>query len=142
LDITQLENESASIVGEYLVRVQIPPEDVTQVLDAITSVAPLTYGRYEQVAFRSKTGTLQFKPLEGSKPGQTSLYQLPSDEISFTLPQDEQILAAVIETIFESHPYEEPVIMIQPVMSTRFKYESANDNPNKWWHKEQNQSDL
>ena len=142
MDITQLENESASIVGEYLVRVQIPPEDVTQVLDAITSVAPLTYGRYEQVAFRSKTGTLQFKPLEGSKPGQASLYQLPSDEISFTLPQDEQMLAAVIEAIFESHPYEEPVILIQPVMGTRFKHESAQDNPNKWWHREEDESDL
>jgi hypothetical protein len=135
LDLTQLETESASIVAEYLVRVQIPPEDVSRVLAAITSIAPLRYGKYEHVAFRSNTGTLQFKPLEGSKPVETDLLQLPSDDISFTLPQDDQIVAAVIEAIFESHPYEEPVILIQPVMSTRFKYGAMNDNPNKWWHR-------
>jgi hypothetical protein len=135
LDITHLETESASLIEEYLVRVQIPPDDVSRVLAAITGVAPLSYGKYEQVAFRSKTGTLQFKPLAGSKPGETDLFQLPSDEISFTLPANDQLIAAVIESIFESHPYEEPVILIQPVMSTRFKYGTGKDNLNKWWHR-------
>ena len=68
-------------------------------------------------------------------PGDGVLEKLPSDEISFTLPRDEQMMAAVIEAIFESHPYEEPVILIQLVLSTRFKYETAQDNPNKWWHR-------
>jgi hypothetical protein len=134
LDTTKLETESATIEGEYLVRVQIPPEDVSRVLAAITSVSPLRYGKYEQVAFRSNTGTLQFKPLEGSKPGATELIEVPCDEISITVPQDEGTISAVIEAIFESHPYEEPVIHIQPVMSTRFKYVSTKDNANKWWH--------
>ena len=142
MDITQLEIENASLVGEYLVRVQIPPEDVPRILSVITSVAPLKYGKYEQVAFRSNTGILQFKSLEGSIQGETGLEQLPSDEISFTLPRDDQVITAVIEAIYESHPYEEPVILIQPVMSTRFKYETAQDNPNKWWHNEEEQSDL
>lgn len=135
MDLIQLETDSASLAAEYLVHVQIPPDEVARVLAAITSITPLKYGNYEQVAFRSNTGTLQFKSLEGSKPGATDLFQLPSDEISFSLPQDDQILAAVIEAIFESHPYEEPVILIQPVMSTRFKYGTAKDNPNKWWHR-------
>jgi hypothetical protein len=135
LDITQLETENASLAEEYLVRVQIPPADVSRVLDAIIGVALLRYSKYEQVVFRSNTGTLQFKPREGSMPGEGVLEKLPSDEISFTLPHDDQLIAAVIEAIFESHPYEEPVILIQPVMSTRFKYETAKDNPNKWWHR-------
>ena len=134
MDLIQIETKSATIVEEYQVRVQIPPEDVDRVLSVITSVAPLKYGKYEQVAFRSNTGTLQFKSLEGSIQGETDLEQLPSDEISFNLPRDEQMIAAVIEAIYESHPYEEPVILIQRVMSTRFKYEAAQDNPNKWWH--------
>jgi hypothetical protein len=134
LDITKIETESSAIEEEYLVRVQIPPDDVSRVLEAITGVSPLRYGRYEQVAFRSNTGTLQFKPLEGSKPSATELICLPCDEISFTVPQDEGTISAVIEAIFESHPYEEPVVLIQPVMSTRFKYTSEKDNPNKWWH--------
>jgi len=116
LDIIQLDTQSATLQGENLVPMQIPPEDVPRVLTAITRVTSLRYGRYEGVAprkqrdttFRSSTGTLQFKPLAGSKEGETDLYQLPSDEISFTVPDDEEALAAVIEAIYESHPYEEP----------------------------------
>jgi hypothetical protein len=134
LDITKLETESSAIEGEYLARVQTPPDDVSRVLAAITNASPLRYGKYELVAFRSNTGTLQFKPLEGSKPVATELIYLPCDEISFTVPQDEGTIAAVIEAIFESHPYEEPVVLIQPVMSTRFKYTSTSYNPNIWWH--------
>lgn len=135
MDTTKLVTENVDIEPEYLVRVQIPPADVSRVLEAITNVSPLRYGKYEQVAFRSSTGTLQFKPLEGSKEGDSELLQLPCDEISFTVPQDEGTIAAVIDAIIESHPYEEPVVLIQTVMSTRFKYTSTKDNPNKWWHR-------
>ena len=135
MDITHLETENAAIVDEYLVRVQIPPDDVSQVLAEITTVAPLRYGKYEQVVFRSNTGTLQFKPLHGSKPGETDLIQVPCIEVAFTAPKDDQLIASIIEAIFESHPYEEPVILIQAVMSSRFKYGSTKDNPNKWWHR-------
>ena len=135
MDITKLETESATIEGEYLVRVQIPPDDVSRVLEAITNVSRLRYGKYEQVAFRSSTGTLQFKPLEGAKEDATELIEVPCDEVSFTVPQGEGTIAAVIEAIFESHPYEEPVVLIQPVMSSRFKYTSTGNNPNKWWHR-------
>ena len=126
MDIIQLDTQSATLQGENLVRMEIPPEDVPRVLTAITRVTSLRYGRYEGVAFMSSTGTLQFKPLAGSKEGETDLYQLPSDEISFTVPDDEAELSAVIEAIYESHPYEEP----------SFDYAqdaSAEDNPNKWW---------
>lgn len=112
MDITKLETESAAIEGEYLARVQTPPDDISRVLGAITGVSPLRYGRYEQVAFRSNTGTLQFKPLEGSKEGATELIVVPCDEISLTIPQNEGTISAVIEAIFESHPYEEPVGLI------------------------------
>ena len=54
---------------------------------------------------------------------------LPSDEVSFTVPDDEETLAAVIEATYE-----------ELVMSTRFKYPArrrdklGEDNANKWWH--------
>jgi hypothetical protein len=57
MDVGKLETPSARIEHEYLVRVQIPTDDVAAVLKAITEVAPLNYGNYEQVAFRYNSGT-------------------------------------------------------------------------------------
>ena len=131
MDTKKLETESATRQEEYLVRVQIPADDVSQVLEAIISVFPLRYGNYEQVAFRYNAGTQQFKPLEGSKRGETELIHVSCDEISFTVPKHDETIVAVIEAIFKNHPYEEPVILIQEVMSTRFKYGQPKGNNKK-----------
>lgn len=135
MDSGQFETKSATIEHGYLVRAQIPTDDVSAVLDAIVEVASLRYGNYEQVAFRTNAGSQQFKPLEGSMPGETDLITISCDEISFTVPKNDEALTAVIEAIFESHPYEEPVILIQEVMSTRFKYGQSEDNRRKWWNR-------
>ena len=134
----EIETENARVKQEYLVRVQIPSNEVKAVLKAITKVCQLKYGNYEQVAFRYNSGTQQFKPLENSKSGATELILVACDELSFTVPKEEYLIKQVIEAIFESHPYEEPVILIGEVISTRFKYSMTRDNPNKWW----NRSDL
>lgn len=131
----KLETESAAIVHEYHVRVQIPTDEVSTVLEAIIKVSPLRYGNYEQVAYRCSAGTLQFKPLEGSKPGDDDLIHIPCDELSFTVPKNDKMITSVIEAIYQNHPYEEPVIIIQEVMSTRFKYGQTNDDQNKWWNR-------
>ena len=75
--------KSANIVGEYLVRVQIPTDKVSSVLSAISKVSQLKYGNYEQVAFRYNSGTQQFKPAKGSKVGGDALMYVPSDEVSW-----------------------------------------------------------
>lgn len=121
MDAKKLKTKKATIQEECLVRVQIPADDVSHVLKAIIKVVPLRYGNYEQVAFRYNAGTQQFKPLEGSKSGEAALRHIPCDEISFTVPKHDEIISAVIEAIFESHPHEEPVILIQEVMCTRRK---------------------
>ncbi len=129
----KFETDSAIIIREYLVRVQIPTGYVDPVLASIVAVTPLQYGKYEHVVFRYTAGTQQFKPMEGSHVGEIDLIHISTDEISFTLPSDDSILCQVIEAIFSTHPYEEPVIYIQETLSTRFKYGSGKDNPNKWW---------
>lgn len=135
MNVGKLEMESATIEHEYHVRVQIPPGDVAAVLEAIIEAWPLRYGNYEQVAFRYNAGTLQFKPLEGSMPGESELLQVPCDEVSFTVPMNGETIAAVIAAIYRSHPYEEPVILVQEVMSTRVKQGQRGDDPSKWWNR-------
>jgi hypothetical protein len=131
MDVGQFETMSATIAHGNHVRVQIPTDDVSAVLDAVVELSSLRYGSYEQVAFTTNAGSQQFKPLEGSKPGDTDLITISCNEISFTVPKNDETVAAVIEAIFQSHPYEEPVILIQEVMSTRFKYGKTEDNRRK-----------
>lgn len=85
-------------------RVQIPPNDVASVLEAITPACPLKWGNYEQVVFRYKSGLLQCKPIEGSRSGDKDLVHLDCDEISFTVPKSKESITAVIEAILDSHP--------------------------------------
>lgn len=103
---------------QCLFHVQIPVEDVSKVLEAIINITPLRYGNYEQVAFSYTAGIQQYKPLIGSKTGEAELIHIPCDEISFTVPKQDEV--AVIDAIYESHPHEEPVILIQEVLRTRF----------------------
>lgn len=133
MDQNKLTNKYSTVEAGCLIRVQIPPEDVNLVIEAIINVTPLSYGSYDQVLFKYNNGTLQFKPLESAIGGAEDLNQLPCDEISFYLPKNDALIASVIEAIFESHPYEEPVILIQEVLRTRSKNDQALDNPNKWW---------
>jgi len=122
MDSKKLETKNATIQDEYFFRVQIPADGVSQVLEAIIQVTPLVYGNYERVSFTCRNGLQQYKPLVGSKMGEGDVINIVSDEISFTVPKHDQTIKAVIDAVFESHPYEEPVILIQDVMSTRFKY--------------------
>ncbi len=131
MDAKRLNTERATIEEACLFRVQTPADNVPQLLKAITDVAPLRYGNYEQVAFRCRKGIQQYKPLTGSKMGAAELTHIPCDEISFTVPRQDEIITAVIDVIFENHPHEEPVILIQEIMCTRFKYGKIKDAPGK-----------
>ena len=131
MDSRNLEAKSATIQDECLFRVQIPVDDVSRVLEAIVRVTPLRYGNYERVSFRCRQGMQQYKPLAGSKTGRAELVNILTDEISFTVPRNDKTIIAVIDALFESHPYEEPVILIQDVMSTRFKYRQMRGTPGK-----------
>ncbi|MCZ6830994.1 MAG: hypothetical protein O7F73_15675 [Gammaproteobacteria bacterium] len=128
MDAKKLEPESATIQKECLFRVQIPADDVSKVLEAIINITPLRYGNYEQVAFRYSAGIQQYRPLVGSKTGEAELIHMPCDEISFTVTKHDGVITAVIDAIFESHPHEEPVILIQEVICTRFKYGQMKQN--------------
>jgi hypothetical protein len=77
--------------------------------------------KQRDTTYRFSTGTTQFKPLAGSIEGETGLCQLPSDEVTYSAPGDEEALVAVIEAIFESHPYEEPLILAEYTLQIRVR---------------------
>ena len=50
------------------------------------------------------------------------------------LPDDQAILERVVETVFQVHSYQEPVIKVQHVLVSRSKGLDDRDNPHRWWN--------
>lgn len=136
LSTDHVESESFRLEPVYLISVNIPDEDVKRVLDSLTSVVPLVYGKYDRVAFRSASGVEQFRPLAGSRAGaQEELSEYKTTRVSFSIPQDPGTLRKTIDAIRNSHPYEEPVINVQEGWASRATGKRDETNPNRWWNK-------
>jgi hypothetical protein len=54
--------------------------------------------------------------------------------VSFELPDDQKTIGQVIEAIFQVHSYQEPVIRIQNILTSRTKGLDDSGNPNRWWN--------
>lgn len=137
MEIDELETKNAIVEEQYLVRIQIPKNEKHHLIKEIVKVSSLKYGNYEQVVFTYTEGDQQYKPLKGSKSGEVDLVHVPSEEISFILPKNNEILKSIIEITYKNHPYEEPVIIISEVMATKYKYNQKEKNLNKWWNREE-----
>ena len=106
-------------------RPRLPPERAEKVLAGVTDITPLSYGRYDRVAWYSSSveGTEQYRPLSGSGPtvGKENVFeQGASMRLEFSIPRDEKLLDQVLqEGIIPAHPWEEPVIVITEARETR-----------------------
>jgi hypothetical protein len=119
-----------------LVVVHAPGEDVDRLMQAITAVAPLAMGRYDSNAWQSAPGTEHYRPLEGAAAGaETEVCKRPGIvELRFELPEDQALVERVIEAIFEVHSYQEPVIRLLPILTSRSKGLDDSTNPHRWWN--------
>ncbi|MCV6585913.1 MAG: hypothetical protein OIF47_10305 [Marinibacterium sp.] len=116
--------------------IQIPQPDVRRVLDAITATDPLRYGDYDQVSFETQSGQQRFRALgTGRNTATDSAVSVPCAELSVFLADDPERLDAVLRAIYDSHPYEEPVILIQPCWRSCHVRGLDEDNPNRFWNR-------
>ncbi|HYK02231.1 MAG TPA: PLP-dependent transferase [Thermoanaerobaculia bacterium] len=103
----------------YHVTTFVPPDALKGLVEAIARTVPLRYGRYEQVAWWSATGTEQFKPLPGSNPSLGAageVKQAPSVRLEFVIPRDVAILDRVMTLGISpraNHPWEEPAVLVE-----------------------------
>lgn len=129
--------ETASLCMEevYVVRMVAPDGDVDRIMAAVVEVAPLTMGAYDSNAFQS-FGSERYRPRQGAMAGsEDGVRKRPHvSEVSFQLPRDRILLAAVIEKIFDVHCYQEPVITVEEVVASRTKGIDDSRNPNRWWN--------
>lgn len=132
------EFETASVRMErmYLLTFQAPAEDVDRIMAEVVRFAPLEMGSYDSNAYQSGGGTERYRPLEGAAAGaETEVRKRPGVvEVCFELPDDQPLVEQVIEAIFQSHSYQEPVIRIQAVLASRSKGLDDSANPNRWWN--------
>ncbi len=130
------ETRSVRMQPMLLMIVQAPVEDVERIMSAVTKVTPLSMGAYDKNAFQSGVGTERYRPLQGAAAGaEAEVRQRPGVvDIGFELPDEPGVAEAVVEAVFQCHSYQEPVIRLQPILSSRSKGHDDRGNPNRWWN--------
>lgn len=130
------ETQSATLQSMLLVMFQAPTEDVDRIMAAVTEIIPLVMGKYDSNSYQAAEGVERYRPLQGAAAGpETELRKRPGVvEVFFEMPQDQQLAEQVVEAIFQAHSYQEPVIRIQSILSSRSKGLDDSRNPNRWWN--------
>jgi len=131
--------ETKSVCMERLLQVSVftPEEDVDRIMEHVCQIVPLAQGdSYDSNAYQSAPGVERYRPLEGAAAGpETEVRKRPGVvEISFELPDSQELLEQIVETIFQVHSYQEPVIKVQPVVVSRSKGLDDRGNPYRWWN--------
>ena len=139
-----LENYSArsgTLVPVWRLEIQTRPDDADRLLDAITNVHPLKYGRYRRNATVSAVDAETGQPednstttnnIEGFEAGSTETY--PMVQLFVSIERDPVVLEKVMDAIIDAHHYEEPVIYVRDEWASRTAYNPNSDNPNRWWN--------
>jgi hypothetical protein len=130
------ETKSVRMERMVLLTLQAPADDVDRIMEAVVKVVPLTMGKYDSNAYQSGAGVERYRPLEGAAAGaETDLRKRPGTvEVTFELPNDRNAIEQVIEVIFQTHSYQEPVIRLQNILASRTKGLDDSKNPNRWWN--------
>ena len=131
------ETTSVRMERRLLVRVFAPDEDVDRILERVGAIDPLAQGeKYDSNAFQTAAGLERYRPLAGAAAGpESEVRKRPGVvEVSFELPDDQARLEAVVEAIFQVHSYQEPVIRVQEILTSRSKGLDDSTNPHRWWN--------
>lgn len=119
----------------FRVTVQSPDQNIATIVDHVLAEASLKYGDYDSVAFRTAAGVQQFRSLgSGRNTATQEVVEVPCMEISFFLESNEALVGRVVEAIYASHPYEEPVVFIEACLRTLHIRGLDEDNPNRFWN--------
>ncbi len=136
MTLSSFETPSVFMRRMVLLTLQAPPDDVDRIMREVAKIVPLAMGKYDSNAYQSGAGVERYRPLEGAVAGaETEIRKRPGVvEVSFELPDDPKSVEQVIETIYQAHSYQEPVIRIQSILTSRTKGLDDSTNPNRWWN--------
>ena len=129
-------NNRFNVESGWRVSVQVPADCEHTVFDAVLESTQLRYGDYEAVTFSSAVGTQNFRSLGSgrNRPNQHNV-KVPTVELSFFFAGTAGELEQVIRAIYDTHPYEEPVVYVDRVDRTLHIRGIDEDNPNRFWNR-------
>ncbi|MGX9355430.1 hypothetical protein ACS3SW_09780 [Roseobacteraceae bacterium S113] len=131
---------SGTLEPVWRIEVQIRPDDADRMLDAITAVYPLPYGKYRRNGTVSGIGAETTQPeagsttdthVDGFTPGDAMTY--PMVMLWVSLPREIAVLETVMDAILDAHHYEQPVVYVREEWASRSDYTPTRDNPNRFW---------
>ena len=115
--------------------VQVPDTHVQKIIESVLAIDTLKYGDYDSVTFKTAAGIQQFRSLgSGRNIATGSIVEVPCVELSFFLTCDEEQTVQVLKSIYDSHPYEEPVVFVEPCLRATHIRGMDEDNPNRFWN--------
>ncbi|MCF6322638.1 MAG: hypothetical protein L3J32_12860 [Rhizobiaceae bacterium] len=129
--------KSVEMAEFLLVDVQAPQEDVERIMEHVCKIDPLAQGaKYDCNAHQSARGIERYRPLEGAIAGVEEEVRLRPGivRINFEITNDQKLLEKIVETIFQVHSYQEPVIRIHKILSCRSRGLDDSANPHRWWN--------
>lgn len=136
MNIQRFETRSVVMEQMLLLTFLAPADDVDRIMSKVIEITPLVMGSYDSNSFQSGAGVERYRPREGAAAGpEKDLRKRPGVvEVAFELPLDQSLLERVVEAIFQSHCYQEPVIRIHPALCSRSRGLDDSNNPNRWWN--------
>ena len=119
--VTQaFETTSVHMERLFLLTFQAPPEDADRGMAAVTTIAPLAMGEYDSNAYQSTAGIERYRPLEGAAAGaETERRRRSVVECTFEVAHQQTPLEAVVEAIVQVRSYQEPVMRVREILSSR-----------------------
>ena len=103
-------------MSQVMIVVGVPPENVADVLSAISEAGGGIIGDYTHCAY-TNAGEGRFKPSADANPhigDKESINSVPETRIETFCARDKA--KAVAQAIRQAHPYEEPVIYLIPLL--------------------------
>lgn len=137
MTLPKLDNDRFVPENGLRIVVQVPETHAQKIVDAVLVEDALKYGDYDCVTFRTAPGVQQFRSLGSGRNAATEdVVEVPCVELSFFLGDSEAKAVQALSRIYSSHPYEEPVVFVEPCVRTLHIRGMDEDNPNRFWNNE------
>lgn len=137
MTLPKLDNDRFVPENGLQIVVQVPETHAQKIVDAVLTEDDLKYGDYDCVTFRTAPGIQQFRSLGSGRNAATAdVVEVPCLALSFFLGDGEAKAVQALKRIYSSHPYEEPVVFVQPCVRTLHIRGLDEDNPNRFWNNE------
>jgi hypothetical protein len=109
--------------ARVLLIVYVPVEAADDVRSALAAAGAGHIGNYAACSFSAR-GVGRFLPLEGTSPAVGTVgeaTEVPEERIEVVV--ERMVLPMALRVVRDAHPYEEPVILLTPLLDVEFRRE-------------------